>query len=285
MSVRFDNATANGKGAGAWHAASEEERKEKGWKDNQTRSNNRKGEINKKPSGNFVSVLLFKVVFDCPCVSHTLIIIFSKEVKVDSLQIGTYKTKKIAKVAASTAVEVFNSAPMSEDSASILERARDAAFKATDCPSAKSIKRKSGEDFLVHVDEEKKWRRGSGTPRNKTWIRNNIVGGKATFAKIFENLEQGVIQSSTDRVTKAGRKRVKIEYFGVSSMLCYIAFLSCHNNYLTFVTTFSSEQSKGSQEVHQSKQEEGFGRQDKYQEEHRKEEEDHRQEEEEGRLN
>jgi len=263
MSVRFDNATANGKGAGAWHAASEEERKEKGWKDNQTRSNNRKGEINKKPSGNFVSVLLFKVVFDCPCVSHTLIIIFSKEVKVDGLQIGTYKKKKIAELAARTAVEVFNSAPMSEDSASILERARDAAFKATDCPSAKPREHKSGEDFLVHVDEEKKWCRGSGTPRNRTWIRSNIRGSKATLKKICDNLEQDVIQSSTDRVTKTGDKKVKIEYFGVSSMLC---FLSCHNNYLTLVTTFSSEQSKGSQEVHQSKQEEGFRRQDKYQE-------------------
>jgi len=208
-------------------------------------------------------VLLFKVVFDCPCVSHTLIIIFSKEVKVDGLQIGTYKKKKIAELAARTAVEVFNSAPMSEDSASILERARDAAFKATDCPSAKPREHKSGEDFLVHVDEEKKWCRGSGTPRNRTWIRSNIRGSKATLKKICDNLEQDVIQSSTDRVTKTGDKKVKIEYFGVSSMLC---FLSCHNNYLTLVTTFSSEQSKGSQEVHQSKQEEGFRRQDKYQE-------------------
>ena len=144
---------------------------------------------------------------------HTLIIIiFSKEVKVGGLNIGTYETRKIAELAKNTAVEVFNSAPMSEDKALVLKRARVAAEKATNCPSAKPRKRKSGEDFLVDDDEEKKWCRGSGTPRNKTWIRNNIVGGKATFAEIFEDLEQGRIQSRTDRVTKHGRKRVKIEY-------------------------------------------------------------------------
>ena len=62
-SCNFETAKANGRGYGAWRAASEEERKEKGWKDNQTLGHNiacanRKGEINKKSSGNYVSVII-----------------------------------------------------------------------------------------------------------------------------------------------------------------------------------------------------------------------------------
>ena len=49
--------------------------KEKGWKDKETAYHNiscanRKGEINKNSHGNFVSVLLFKVVFNCSCALH-----------------------------------------------------------------------------------------------------------------------------------------------------------------------------------------------------------------------
>ena len=127
----------------------------------------------------------------------------------DNQIIGTYKKKKIAEVAKSAAVKVFNSAPISEEKDTTLARARDAAFKATDCPSAKSQKKQNG-NFLVDVDEEEKWCHGSGTRRNKAWIYANIRGSKETLRKICDRLEQGLIQSSTDRVTKAGKK-VKIE--------------------------------------------------------------------------
>ena len=63
QSAKFETATANGRGAGAWRAASEEECKKKGWKDNQTLGHNialanRKGEINKRNTGNYVSVII-----------------------------------------------------------------------------------------------------------------------------------------------------------------------------------------------------------------------------------
>ena len=144
------------------------------------------------------------------CLLHIHYHNLSKGLSVDGLQIGTYKTKKIAELAASTAVEVFNIAP-TEDSNKTLERARDAAEKATDCPSSKPRKRKLG-DFLVDDDEEKKWRRGSGTRRNRTWISRNIVGGVEALRGICDELEAGRIQSNTKRVTKQGRKKVKIEY-------------------------------------------------------------------------
>ena len=79
QSVRFENAKANGKGAGAWRAASEEERKEKGWEDNQTRSHNislgnRKGLVYKKPSGSYVSVLHSRLylIVHMPNTSHII---------------------------------------------------------------------------------------------------------------------------------------------------------------------------------------------------------------------
>ena len=92
-----------------------------------------------------------------------------------------------------------------------MKRARSVAEKVTGCPSAKPSKRKLGEDFLVD-DNEENWRPGSGIPRNRTWIRHNIVGGRETLKEICDDLEQRRIQSNTKRVTKHGRKRVKIEY-------------------------------------------------------------------------